>query len=178
MPWHASCSIFAFDSESQVLFARCSVPIMALKWPKEEKLKEHHQKRIEIDEGCFEELLDTPHDPVTGKRQPMTLKQYEMRSFEAKDNAWGSYDAEHKEEGEWIERRSYFVDKQLVVAITDHTQQRFITCFHEHLAFMEAGHSEVVAMDDGERILRYKEMLESDEENKLVRNLKWRYGNN
>ena len=125
-------------------------------------LARHHQKRLREDAGCFEDLLG-----ITGRT--MTEQQYETRSLDAVSNAWGEYEGEGWEvrNREYAEARAYFVDPELVVAITDAFRREFVTCFHEHF-----GHPHGVdpgAVSEGQRQLRYRQHLRQEQQGGLIR---------
>jgi hypothetical protein len=103
----------------------------------------------------------------------MTESQYDLRSLDAVTNAWAEYEGEwcERSTGDWKEARAYFVDDELVVAITDTFRRSFITCFHEHFDYphgVEPGPSATA----GDRHLRYKAMLKKDERLKFIRKVK------
>ena len=77
-------------------------------------LKRHHQKRVTKDAGCFEDLLR-----INGRT--MTEREYEDRSDQTYHNAWAEFEGEGRNigAGEYYARSVYFVDDDLVVAITD-----------------------------------------------------------
>lgn len=126
----------------------------------------HFQKRLSKNPGCFEELLG-----IVGST--MTESQYDLRAYEAVDNAWGEYEGEGRDvqAREYTELRAYYVDDDLVVAITDGFRNEFVTCFHEHFDRphgVDPGGGATV----GQKRLRYKERLKIDEQGKAIRNLK------
>lgn len=126
-------------------------------------LRKHYQKRINQDPGCFEDLMN-----INGRS--MTIQEYQQRSEQAVMNAWAKYQCETWDQQlrRYQDRRTYFVDDQLVVAITDIEEQWFITCFHKHF---NSGHTSP-GSTVGQCRLRYKEHLSIDERVKLVRNVK------
>jgi hypothetical protein len=97
-------------------------------------LRRHHRERLRKDPGCFEDLLG-----ITGRT--MTQSEYELRSLDAVTNSWGKYagDSWNPEDREYREASVYFVDDDLVVAITDTFEREFITCFHEHFGYRHGG---------------------------------------
>lgn len=129
-------------------------------------LTRHHQKRITKDAGCFEDLLG-----INGRT--MTEREYEARSIQAYQNAWAEFEGEGRNigAGEYYPRSAYFVDGDLVVAITDDHRDEFRTCFHEHFGRKHGGgrsHGEPV----GNRQLRYKDHLQKEEQGRMIRNVK------
>jgi hypothetical protein len=128
-------------------------------------LRHHYQKRAERDAGCFEDLLGIP----TGQ---LTEDQYERRSQEAFDNAWGVYEGDSwdVDRREYRSRAAYFVDDELVVVITDTFQREFITCFHEHFDFKHAK-SPASSMTSGQRRFKYRDRLQADEQGGMIRNV-------
>lgn len=135
------------------------------KW-NQRNLTRHYQKRLAKNPGCFEDLLG-----IVGR--PMTESQYELRSDEAVDKSWGEYEGEGWDVGlrEYTELRAYFVDDDLVVAITDTSRYEFITCFHEHFD-RPHGVDPGQGATDGQKQLRYNERLKIDEQAKAIRSLK------
>jgi hypothetical protein len=103
----------------------------------------------------------------------MTESQYELRADEVISNAWAEYEgrAWEAEKGEYTrDVRVYFVDDDLVVAITDSLKHDFITCFHEHPG---GRHTSRAAMPPvGQRRLEYKERLDAEEKGKMIIDLK------
>ena len=96
---------------------------MAPKWDPR-KLARHHRKRTTEDAGCFEDLLK-----ISGT---MSREQYELRTDDAVTNAWAKYEGENFDDvlKDFRDAAMYFVDEELVVAITDAWEREFITCFH------------------------------------------------
>ena len=90
-------------------------------------LTKHHQKRITRDQGCFEDLLG-----IVGR--DMTEQEYEQRSQDAFQNSWGEYEGEGRNVAaqSYYARAAYFVEDDLVVAITDLGRAQFHTCYHKH----------------------------------------------
>ena len=133
---------------------------------KPENLRRHHKKRTTEDKGCFEDLLGIAP-------QVMTELQYDERSEKAYTNAWAEYEAEHwdRRAREYISARAYFVDEQLVVAITDLWRREFITCYHEHFDKPHNVDPSSTA-SEGQRQLRFREVLEREEKGKMVRKLR------
>jgi hypothetical protein len=130
-------------------------------------LRKHHQDRLREDPGCFEDLLRLPSGST------MTESQYELRSLDAVANAWAEYEGEGQDRrtGEYREARAYFVDDDLVVAITDGFRRRFITCFHEHFDYphgLVPGPGATI----GDRQIRYRDMLRRDESLNYIRKVK------
>jgi hypothetical protein len=125
-------------------------------------LARHHQTRLRKDPGCFESLLG-----IAG--QTMTVEQYETRSLDTVTSAWGEYEGEGWEVGkrEYAEARSYFVDLDLVVAITDGFRREFVSCFHEHFGYPHG--IDPGAVSAGQRQLRYQQHLRQEEQGGLIR---------
>lgn len=129
-------------------------------------LARHYRTRLTKNPGCFEDLLG-----INGR--PMTQSQYELRADDAVANAWGEYEGEgwDVQNREYNGLRAYYVDDDLVVAITDSGRSEFVTCFHEHFDRphgVDPGPGATV----GQKRLRYKERLRIDEQGKVIRNLK------
>jgi hypothetical protein len=137
---------------------------MAPKW-KPHKLAQHHRKRTTKDAGCFEDLL---------RINPRTMSElkYKERSEQVVANAWGKYRGEGRNiaRGEYYDEAMYFVDDDLVVAITDVSGCDFITCFHEHFGRRHVSPASIGTV--GQRRLQYKEHLQFDEQGGLIRNVR------
>jgi hypothetical protein len=120
-------------------------------------LRKHLQERLRENPGCFEDLLGLPPGST------MTESQYEVRSLDAVTGAWGEYEGEGRDRrtGEWKEARAFFVDQDLVVAITDGFRRTFITCFHEHFDYPH-GVVPGPGASLGDRQLAYIAMLKKD----------------
>ncbi len=129
-------------------------------------LTRHYRKRIGRDAGCFEDLLG-----ITGR--PMTKTQYEHRAEDAFLNAWAEFEGEgwNVAARQYYSPSAYFVDDDLVVAITDVPRHKFRTCFHEHFG-RPHGADPGPGVSVGQRQLRYRQHLQHEEQGKLVRNLK------
>lgn len=126
----------------------------------------HHRKRIVRDSGCFEDLLG-----ITGR--PVTASQYEARSLGAFANSWAEYEGEARniEAGEYYPLSAYFVDNDLVVAITDMPRGEFLTCYHEHFGRRHYS-SPAANMSQGQRRLRYKDNLQLEEKGRLIQKVR------
>jgi hypothetical protein len=131
------------------------------------RLRTHYLKRLREDVGCFEDLLGI-------SAGSLTEAQYELRSIEAVDTAWAEYEGESSDgQGSFLEARAFFVDDDLVVAITDGFRREFFTCFHEHF-----GRDKPHGVDPppgtslGQRRLRYIQHLESETVGGLIRNVR------
>jgi hypothetical protein len=123
----------------------------------------HHQKRITKDKGCLEDLLG-----ITGRA--MTEQEYEQRSQKAFTSAWGEYEGEGRNVSAqtYYPKAAYFVDDELVVAITDSARKTFHTCYHDHLG--TGRHGPMPSL--GQRKLRYIQELRWRELGKMIRNLR------
>jgi hypothetical protein len=129
-------------------------------------LDHHYSKRVTRDAGCFEDLLG-----ING--QPMTQLQYEQKSLDTYNNAWGEYEGEGRnvEAREYYPPSAYFVDDDLVVAITDTGRAEFLTCFHEHFG-RPHGRDPGAGASVGQRQLRYRLHLRRDEQGGMIRKVK------
>jgi hypothetical protein len=137
---------------------------MAPKWDPR-NLTRHHRKRITEDAGCFEDLLRLS--------AAMSPEQYELRSDDAVGNAWAKYEGEDYDEvlKSFRDGAMYFVDEELVVAITDAWEREFITCFHKHYSGVD--HPAIMALSVGGRKLLYRERLNLEVQGRFFRRLKW-----
>jgi hypothetical protein len=131
-----------------------------------QNLTNHHQKRISKDKGCFEDLMG-----INGR--DMSEAEYEQRSQEAVAKSWAEYEGEgrHVAASAYYPPAAYFVDDDLVVAISDTLRNTFQTCYHEHFSRphgLVPGPSASLA----QRQLRYRQKLQWDENGGLIRNLR------
>jgi hypothetical protein len=99
----------------------------------------------------------------------MTESQYEIRSHDAVDNAWAlyegrSWEANLREHSPDV--RTFFVDDELVVAITESFQREFITCFHEHPGGRHVARAAMPSV--GQRRLEFKARLDAKEKGKMI----------
>jgi hypothetical protein len=103
----------------------------------------------------------------------MTESEYELRSLDAFEDAKLIYEGEGQDRrtGDFKEARAYFVDDELVVAITDSFRRTFITCFHEHFDYPH-GVVPGPTATPGDCLLRYRAMLENDILNQFIRRVK------
>lgn len=130
------------------------------------KLVSHHRKRTVKDAGCFEDLLG-----INGRL--MTVTEYEKRSDQAYEQSWLEYEAEkgHTDDDDYYPRCAYFVDDELIVAITNTKRSHYVTCFHEHFDRphgLDPGRS----ADVGTRRLRYRDSLEMEERCGMIRKVR------
>ena len=91
-------------------------------------LAEHVSKRSLEDVGCLESLLGLEGQLLIGNLRRLSEEVYSQPRFvyEAEMAEWG---------GGFRDRRSYFVDARLVMAVTDQQRTAFITCYHLHKTF-------------------------------------------
>ena len=91
-------------------------------------LADHVSKRSLEDVGCLESLLGLEGQLLIGNLRHLSEEVYSQPRFvyEAEMAEWG---------GGFRDRRSYFVDAQLVMAVTDQQRTAFITCYHLHKTF-------------------------------------------
>jgi hypothetical protein len=138
---------------------------MPLNW-NPRNLTRHHRTRTTQDAGCFEDLLR-----IAGRTT--TEGEYERRSHDAVENAWAEYEDEspNPDAGRLYGPAKYFVDQELVVAITDLFVRDFITCFHEHFNVRRHAHPATLG-SIGQRQLRYKQFLQFEEQGRLIINVK------
>lgn len=132
----------------------------------EGNLERHHRKRITVDPGCFEELTGVNPPPIT-------KEQYRQRSLDAVVAAWAEFEAEGRdfEVGGYREARAYYVDDDLVVAVTDVNRREFYTCYHEHF---DGSHQPSDKSDGaiGNRQLKYRRKLGTDIRGGVIRRFK------
>jgi len=128
-------------------------------------LTTHHQKRITADKGCFEDLMG-----IAGR--DMTEAEMEQRSQDVVANAWGEYEGEGRnvQQMSYYPPAAYYVDDDLVVAITDQPRQEFQTCYHEHFS-RPHGVEPPPGTSLAQRQLRYVQKLNWDEKGGMIRNV-------
>ena len=131
-----------------------------------QKLSEHVSKRSLEDVGCLESLLGLKGQLLIGNLRHLSEEVYSQPRFvyEAEMAEWG---------GGFRNRRSYFVDARLVMAVTDQQRTAFITCYHLHKTFSRACPG--APRDDQEtsrRLLAEKQRL-LDLPSDKIRNLKF-----
>jgi len=113
-------------------------------------LTAHHQRRIAADAGCFEELLGC------AAGHTVTEAEYDAASRAAIVGAWAEFEAEkHIAPHTYDPATATFADDRLVVAVTNLSRDRMITCFHEHFNTGMTGHAIVTGMTVGQRRLRF-----------------------
>lgn len=127
-------------------------------------LTSHHHKRVTADPGCFEDLL--------GIAGVMSEFQYDQRSEQAVVNAWAEYEGEcwSPSLNDFEDERAYYLDNELVMAVTDTFRKHFVTCFHFHFVkphSADPGKSYSV----GQRQLRYRDHIDLEEKSGLIQNL-------
>jgi hypothetical protein len=83
----------------------------------EQNAERHRHKHTK----CFERLLG-----VLGRE--VTISEFKTRSQRAIDGSWAEFEADKLENG----KAAYFVDDDLVQAVTTADRQVFRTCFHQH----------------------------------------------
>jgi hypothetical protein len=94
-------------------------------------LADHVSKRSLVDVGCLESLLGLEGQLLIGNLRHLSEEVYSQPRF--------VYEAEMVElGGGFRDRRSYFVDARLVMAVTDQQRTAFITCYHLHKTFSRA----------------------------------------
>jgi hypothetical protein len=116
-------------------------------------LTQHHQKRTTTDKGCFEDLMK-----INGR--DMTQAEYEQRSQDAVANSWAEYEGEGRDVARmnYYPRAAYFVDDDLVIAISDLPRIEFRTCFHQHFGNGRHGSGPNLATS-AQRRLHYNQHL-------------------
>jgi hypothetical protein len=132
-------------------------------------LAHHHAKRLRENPGCFEDLLG-----VSGRS--ITAAEFEHRSVQAVADSWLEYEAQSRDFASSSYRSAgmHYVDNDLVVAITDQTRSKFVTCFHEHFDSRRPLHGRHPGrgVSVAQRRLRYKEDLVRKEKGRVIINLR------
>jgi hypothetical protein len=135
----------------------------------EKSLERHHAKRLRETPGCFEELPD-----LAGRS--MTLEEYRDRSRQCVSGSWCEYEGQGWDIALRIHltARAFYVDNDLVVAITDVARSSFVTCFHEHLDSRRSLHGKNPgrSVSVAQRRLRYLDDLRIKEKGRLIINLR------
>ena len=132
-------------------------------------LLRHHRDRLRKDPGCLEDLLG-----ISGR--PITAAQYEALSHQVVRDAWAEFEAQKRDacNGGYHDATAYFVDGNLITAITDLPRSWFITCFHEHF---DRPHGVVPgAVSIGQRKLVYRQRLIEAEDFKKYINVRRKRG--
>jgi hypothetical protein len=132
-------------------------------------LEQHHSKRLRETPGCFEDLLGLSD-------RSMTVAEYQDRSRTAVSGSWCEYEAQGRDFvlSTYIEPRAFYIDDDLVVAITDVERFSFVTCFHEHFDSRRSLHGKNPgrSVSVAQRRLRYLDDLRIKEKGRLVINLR------
>jgi hypothetical protein len=104
----------------------------------------------------------------------MTEGEYEKRTNRAYRSAWAEFECEYWDPGARVHRElaAYYVDDELVLAITDVNRQEYKTCYHEHFDRAH-GHDPGPTASVGQRRLRYTKHLEQDVQGRKILKLKW-----
>jgi hypothetical protein len=106
----------------------------------------------------------------------MSQAEYEARSVRAVTTSWLEYEAQSHDSilSGYQQPRAYFVDGDLVVAITEETRSRFVTCYHEHFYSRRAlhGNNPGNTASLAQRRLRYLENLRYKEKGGVIINLR------
>jgi hypothetical protein len=129
-------------------------------------LEQHYNKRCE-DSVCIQ-------DPIWLRDctlQQMGLEQYRSRSCYAVEHAWAVYEGEGRDvEGRvYYHRAAYFIDDDLMVAITDTYRETFITCYHEHLNY---SHEHSLGWTAGRRQIEFRKHLLKQEQFRMIRKVR------
>ncbi|MGP0065269.1 MAG: hypothetical protein ACLQGP_16915 [Isosphaeraceae bacterium] len=106
----------------------------------------------------------------------MTEEEFRDRSVQTVTTAWCEFEAEGRDLvlNGYLPARVYFVDDELVVAITDTPRSLFVTCFHEHFDSRRPLHGRYPDNNASvaQRRLRYREDLRRKAQGRLIINLK------
>jgi hypothetical protein len=126
-------------------------------------LEYHHKERLRKDPGCFEDLLG-----ISGLK--MTEDEYKERSQAAVVNAWAEYEGIvwSPSKQAYEDKAAYFVDEEMVLAITDLDRSFFTTCYHEHYDVKHNFNQENTAPYGNQR-LRYREWIQNNERGKRIK---------
>jgi hypothetical protein len=132
-------------------------------------LEQHYAKRIRETPGCFEELLGLSD-------RSMTVEEYRNRSARAFSGSWCEYEAQGRDFvlSTYLTPHAFYVDDELVVAITDVARFSFVTCFHEHFDSRRPLHGKNPgrSVSVAQRRLRYLDDLRIKEKGRLIINLR------
>jgi hypothetical protein len=71
----------------------------------------------------------------------------------------------------WYKRRVYYVNRELILAITDLAGKIFINCYHDHLGEGRCQGQASTELETNRQLLRFRERLR-DREGTSIRNLK------
>jgi hypothetical protein len=136
-----------------------------------QNLADHFLTRLENDPQCLVDLFDCAIDQIT-------IKHYEDRSIDVYYKPTLEYECESWDTNNrcYRARAAYYVDKDLVVAITTFDRTAYITCYHEHF---NRKHNDdyvqnLMAKPPGNRIMEMKQKITDDERGRVIINVTWR----
>lgn len=110
------------------------------------------------DRNCFEDLLG-----IEGRT--MTVPEYERRSLDAVQNAWGECEYEKRTPDKYKPRACY-IDDDGVLAALDHPRRTFITCYHHH------PYGQHQATTPGQVALSFRRWLDNQERSARIRGVR------
>jgi hypothetical protein len=119
--------------------------------------------------GCPENVLELTDGSVL-------VEEYRDRSVRAVTDSWCEYQAQGRDfaPSTYIKPRIYYVDNDLVVAITGATRAFFVTYFHEHFDGRRPLHGNHPGrgVSVAQRRICYREDLRVKEQGRVIINVK------
>ena len=133
-------------------------------------LRRHHRKRLRENPGCLEDVLGIIGGTITAA-------QYEAASHQVVRESWAEFEAQKQDPhyGDYHKASTYFIDDNLLTAITDLSRHWFITCFHERFG-RPHGTVPGPGASAGRRKLEYRQRLTDAENCKKYINVRRKRG--
>jgi hypothetical protein len=133
-------------------------------------LSRHYQKRLREDAACT---------VLGGSRQPpMSQDDYERETYATVDGARMKYEAEHfsyekQPQGDWEDRRRYYVDNRLVLVVADLAGKDVVTCYHKHFPEDNGCNGAGDPSESRDRRQKFRDRIRRELQGNLIRNLNW-----
>lgn len=129
----------------------------------------HYRTRLREDPGCLEDLLTRP--PPSGT---ISEPAYAMLADDAVTNSWGVFAADWRRSSDSeYEPAVYFIDEQLLVAVTNAHCTRYITCYHKHSLNPHPVRKPLSEVDRGNMRLAFKNWLKVATGRGKYRKVRW-----
>lgn len=136
-------------------------------------LAQHFEKRIGLDQGCLEEMIEIEEG------LSLARGHYRQRSEEViSDPALiARYRQETSEgsgsQGEFKEPRDQFTDRELMTAITTDDRRTFVTCYHWHFDRLACQGKPDSEEESGRQIQKVARRLRDRQKWKKIKDLKF-----
>jgi len=124
-------------------------------WPSS-SAEDHRSKHTK----CFERLLGV-------KGREVTIDEFKERAQGAINGSWAEFEARKLAN----DKAAYFIDDELVQAVTTLDRQVFRTCFHLHFAH-NAKCEDLIAMTPGDRRARFIRNMDYDMKGEVLKDVK------